>query len=92
MIGQGQHTGARLVVHLNDIVDRFELTDGCILGITTDNTSSNYPMAHKLQSTLEASGIERPALRNHIPCKVHIIQLPFGAFIKSLGVIGHTKS
>jgi hypothetical protein len=23
---------------------------------------------------------------------VHIIQLPFGAFIKSLGVIGHTKS
>jgi len=49
-------------------------------------------MTRELQSTLEASGIEWPALRNHIPCMVHVIQLAFGAFMSSLGVIGRTKS
>jgi len=49
-------------------------------------------MTRELQSTLEASGIEWPALRNHIPCMAHIIQLPLGAFMGSLGVKGHTKS
>jgi len=33
-----------------------------------------------------------PALRNHIPCMAHIIQLASGAFMSSLGVKGHTKS
>jgi len=49
-------------------------------------------MTCKLQSTLEASGIEWPALRNHIPCMAHVIQLASGAFISSLGVKGHTKT
>jgi len=49
-------------------------------------------MTHELQSTLEASGIEWPALRNHIPCRAHIIQLALGAFMSSLGVKGRTKS
>jgi len=49
-------------------------------------------MTCKLQSTLEASGIERPALRNHIPCMAHVIQLAVGAFMSSLGVKGRTKS
>jgi hypothetical protein len=31
-------------------------------------------------------------LRNHIPCKAHIIQLALGAFMSSLGVKGCTKS
>jgi len=48
-------------------------------------------MTHELQSTLEASGIEWPALRNHIPCMVHVIQLALGAFISSLGVKYCTK-
>jgi len=74
------------------VLDRFELTGGRLLGITTDNASSNYSMTRELQSTLEASGIEWPALRNHIPCMVHIIQLALGAFMSSLGVKGHTKS
>jgi hypothetical protein len=64
---------------------RFELTDGHLLGSTTDNASSNYSMTRELQSTLEASGIELPALRKHIPCMVHVIQLALGAFITSLG-------
>jgi len=71
---------------------RFGLTDGRLIGITTDNASSSYSMARELQSTLEASGIEWPALMNHIPCMAHVIQLAFGAFMSSLGVKGRTKS
>jgi hypothetical protein len=77
---------------LKDVLDCFELTDGRLLGITTDNASSNYSMTRELQSTHEASGIERPALMNHIPCMAHVIQLALGAFMSSLGVKGRTKS
>jgi len=49
-------------------------------------------MTHELQSTFEASGIEWPTLRNHIPCMAHVIQLVLRAFMSSLGVQGHTKS
>jgi len=89
---KGQNTGARLAVQLKDVVDRFELTDGRLLGITTDNHSGNNSMTRELQSTLEASGIEWPALRNHIPCMAHVIQLALGAFMSSLSVKGRTKS
>jgi len=89
---KGQHTGAGLAVHLKDVLDRFELTDGRLLGITTDNASSNYLMTRELQSTHEASGIEWPALRNHIPCMAHVIQLALGAFTSRLGVKVLTKS
>jgi len=74
------------------MLDRFELTDGHLLGIETDNASSHYSIISELQSTLEDSGIERPTLSNHIPCMVHVIQLTLGEFISSLGVKGHTKS
>jgi hypothetical protein len=77
---------------LKDVLDRFELTNSRLLGITTDNASSNYSMTRKLQSTLEASGIQWPALRNHIPCMADVIQLALGAFMSSLGVKGRTKS
>ena len=63
-----------------------------MLGITTDNASSNHLITRELQSTLESSGIEWPALRDHIPCMVHVIQLTLGALMSSLGVKGHTKS
>jgi len=74
------------------VLDRFELTDGHLLGITTDNASSNYSITRELQSTLESSGIEWPTLRNHIPCTAYVIQLALGAYISSLGVTGRTKS
>jgi len=74
------------------VLDRFELTDGRLLGITTDNASSNYSMTRELQSTLEASEIEWLALRNHITCMAHVIQLALRAFMSSLGVKGRTKS
>jgi hypothetical protein len=73
------------------VLDRFDLTDGRLLSITTDNACSNYSMTRKLQSTLEASGIEWPALRNHIPCMAHVILLALGAFMSSLGVKGRSK-
>jgi len=88
----GQHTGARLAEHLKDMLDCFELTNGHLLGVTTDNASSNYLMSFERQSTLEGSGIEWPALTNHIPCMAHIIQLALGAFMSSLSVQGPTKS
>ena len=84
--------GARLAIHLKDVLDRFELTDGCLLGITTDNASSNPSMTRELQSTVEGSRIEWPTLRNHIPCMAHVIQLALGAFMSSLGVKRRTKS
>jgi hypothetical protein len=77
---------------LKDVLDHFELTDGRLLGITTDNASPNHSMTRELQSTLDVSGIEWPALRNHIPCMAHVIQLGLGAFMSSLGVKGRTKS
>jgi len=75
-----------------EVRDRFELTDGSLLEITSDNACSNYLMTRELQSTLEASGDEWPALRNHIPRMAHVIQLALGAFMSSLGVKGRTKS
>jgi hypothetical protein len=63
-----------------------------LLDITTDNASSNYTLTHKLQSTLEASGIHLLALRNHIQWMAHVIQLASGAFMSSLGVKCRTKS
>jgi len=74
------------------VLDRLELSDGHLLGITTDNASSNYSMTCELQSTLEASGIEWAALRNHIPCMAHVIQLAVSAFMSSLSVKGRNKS
>jgi len=79
-------------MHLKDVLDRFELTNGCLLGIKTDNASSNYSMTCKLQWRLEASGIEWPPVRNYIPCMTHCIQLALGAFLSSVGVNGCTKS
>jgi len=74
------------------MLDRCELTDSRLLGIMTDNASSHYSMTRELQSTLEASAIMWPAVRNHIPCMARVIQLALGAFMSSLGVKGHTKS
>jgi len=48
-------------------------------------------MTGELQSTLEASGNEGPALRQFIPCMAPIIQLAFGALMSSLSVKGCTK-
>jgi len=49
-------------------------------------------MTCELQSTLEASAIQWPDLRNDIPCMVHVILLAIGVFMSSFGVKGHTKS
>jgi len=49
-------------------------------------------MTRELQISIEASRIEYPASRNHIPCMALVIRLSLGAFISSLGVKGRTKS
>jgi hypothetical protein len=77
---------------LKEVLDHFEITNSYLLGIMTDNASSNYSMTHKPQSTIEASRIQWPALRKHIPCMAHIIQLPLSAFMSSVRVKGRTNS
>jgi len=88
----GQHTGTRLAVHLKDVLDHFQLTDSGLLGIATDNASTDHSRTSELKSTVEASGIEWPAWRNRISCRAHVIQLALGAFMSSLSVMGRTKS
>ena len=77
---------------MQDLLDHFELTDGRLLGMTTNNASSNSSMTCELQTTLTASAFQWPALRNHIPCMAHIIHLALGALMSSLCVTGCTKS
>jgi len=60
--------------------------------MTTNNTSWTYLVTSKVQSTLQASGIEWPILRNHIPHMAHSIQLAVVTFISNLGLKGRTKS
>jgi hypothetical protein len=81
-----------VAVHLKDVHDHCALTDGRLLGSTTACAFSNSLITRELQSILEASGIEWPALSNHLPCMVHVIQLALGAFMSSIGVKGQTKS
>ena len=52
-------------MHLNEVVDHFELSNDCLLRIATHDASSHCWMTQELQSTLEASGFEWPAMRNH---------------------------
>jgi len=74
------------------VLDCFELTDSRLVGFPTDNAFSNYSMTCELQYTLEASGNEWPALKTHMPCMAHVIQLALGASMSSLRIKGHTKS
>ena len=77
---------------MKDVLGCFELPNGSLLRITTDNESSNYLMTHELQSTLEPSAIQWPALWHHLPCMAYIIQLALGSFMTSNRVKGRTKS
>jgi hypothetical protein len=76
---------------LKEVVDRFELTNGCLTGVTTDNASSNHSMTYELQSSLDVSTMEMPALGYHIPCTAHVVQLAHGLFMSCLGVEGCTN-
>jgi len=79
-------------MHVEGVLDRFQLTDGHLHGIMTDNASSNFSVTGKPQSTLEDSGIAWPALRDHTPSMAYGIQLALGAFMSSLGVKSCYKS
>jgi len=49
-------------------------------------------MTQELQSTLQALGMRWPAMRNHIPWMVHVIQLALSVFLSNPGVPGRTMS
>jgi len=65
--GQGSTYGSTASRTFEGSSDHFELTDGRLLEITTNNASSKYLMSRELQTTLEASGIEWPTLRTTYP-------------------------
>jgi hypothetical protein len=79
-------------MHLNGILECFELTDGYIVGITRDKAASNYSMTQELQLTLDAFGTLWPAMINNIPCMAHVIQLALVGVMSSVGVKSCTKS
>lgn len=79
MQGQGYQ------IQRNEVLEGFERTDECFLGIITGNASLNCLMTWDLESKFDPPGIKRPVLGNYIPCMVHINQLALGAFIGSLG-------
>ena len=71
---------------------RFGLINGRVLGITTDNASSNHTMVKELQLSLKAMEVHWSAAQNHIPCMAHVIQLGLAAFMKCLGIQGRNRS
>jgi len=79
-------------MHLKKIVNHSKVTNKRLLGIVTDNASSDYSMTLAQQSTLDASVILYNTIGNYIPYMAHVIQLALGAFMSSLGVKGRTKS
>jgi len=89
---KGQHTGARVAVHLQNVQGHSDLTDSCVSGITTYNFPLNYVMTCEPQSSLAQSGIGWPALRNHIQCIVHVIERVLCAFMSSPDVNCRNKS
>jgi len=43
-----EHAGEKLAIHLKDVLDCFDLANGSLLGITTDNASWNYSLTLEL--------------------------------------------
>lgn len=84
----GDHSGANIANVLMGVLTRYEIDDGRLLGITTDNASSNYVTSACLQDALAIVGVIWPAANNHMPCMAHVIQLSLGAFMKELKITG----
>ena len=89
---KGFHSGLNLSKHLASVMGRFGLENGRVLGIMTDNATSNYAMARELQKSLKSMEVEWSAAQNHVPCMAHVIQLALSAFMQSLGIKGQSKS
>jgi len=77
---------------LKEVINRFDVNNSYLLGISPVNASANYSMTRELQSTLEASKVECPAMRNHIPLTTHGTQRAVGLFMSIFSVNGHTMS
>jgi len=77
---------------LKEVLVQFELRDGHVLAITTDNYSSNDLMTRELQSTREASGVEGPKSGHLIPYIAHVIRLALHVLMSHLSVRGCSNS
>ena len=65
---QGEHNGENLAAVIMDVLHRYRIDDGRHLGITTDNTSSNFTTSDSLQVALKLIGVKWSAWNNHMPC------------------------
>jgi hypothetical protein len=88
---KGSHDGNALGAHLLDVLRRFDLDTGRLLGVTTDNASSNYKMAKALEEELTKAGTRWDSKASHVPCMAHVIQLCLGSFMNALNVEQHEK-
>ena len=88
---QGEHNGENLAAVIMDVLHRYMIDDGRLLGITTDNASSNFTTSDSLQAALNLIGVKWSAWNNHMPCMAHVIQLSLGAFMKELKIGGREK-
>jgi hypothetical protein len=79
-------------MYMMEVEDQFGLTDGHVRRIMMGNASSNSLISWKLQSTLDASCILWPPMRNHIPCRTHVMQLALSALMGCIGGQVRTKS
>lgn len=87
----GDHNGQNLAAVIMDVLHRYKIDDGRLLGITTDNASSNFTTSDSLQAALKIVGVKWSAFNNHMPCMAHVIQLSLGAFMKELKITGRAK-
>ena len=85
---RGKHDGVTLAAHVVEVLQRYSLDDGRLMGITTDNASANYTMCKALEDALGKLRVRHhwEAAKYHVPCMAHVIQLCLGAFMSALEV------
>lgn len=86
----GTHDGATLKTLILGVIKRYDIGER-LLGITTDNATSNATMAKMLQGVLQELGNDWEAAQNHVPCMAHVIQLSLNAFMNKLQVSQREK-
>jgi len=76
---------------MKDVIDHIDFTDGHLVGITTNYTSSKYSATWEPQSPVKCSVIAMRAFLNQNRRMAEAIQLVRGTLMRSVGVQGRIK-
>ena len=79
------HTGANLAQHVFEVLIKYNIHNR-LYCITTDNASNNGSLCEALSALLDEEGVQWDAMRNHIACLTHIINLAVKEFLKTLKI------